>query len=422
MNAPTTTAARTTMWTRLLDGISRRTGLTASGTVVAVLVVVAWAIGRFIGGRPLYIVSYTLAALLAASYAIGRRPLPVTGERSEGRPRLRAGEIVSMSVRLTSPRRVSTFVLEEQIPPALGEMTPLPVAVLEPGEDIEHSYTLTCKRRGTYEIGPLVVRFGDPFGLTRREMTIVEPVEVLVHPSVEDVTDRPLTRMFEDPPFRPPVSRPWPSGFEFYGMRQYAPGDDVRRVVWRAFARTGQLLVREAEQGITDRVTILLDQDVTNHSKGEVSGSFEAAVRVAASVGVRDLKDGFSIKLEGSQGPLVPPLRGPTAQVPLLDALARVERVKATLSDALTRVIGEGAAGSHLVVITPRLDAVAAARLDLLLQKGTSVLVAALMWGDEAGDTLGRAAALGAQVIEIRPNVPLAVSFRHIVGAGMGAR
>ena len=178
--------------------------------------------------------------------------------------------------------------------------------------------------------------------------------------------------------------------------------------------------MREAEQGITDKVTILLDQDSTHHSKGDVSGSFEAGVKVAASVGARDLKDGFSIRMEGSVGALVPPLRGPSAQIALLDALARVERVKAPLGDALSRVINDGVRGSHLVVITPRLDAVSAARLDLLLQRGTSVLIAALMWGDESPETLGRAAALGAQVIEVRPNVPLAVAFRHMVGAGMG--
>jgi uncharacterized protein (DUF58 family) len=216
------------------------------------------------------------------------------------------------------------------------------------------------------------------------------------------------------------VSRPWPSGFEFYGMRQYSPGDDVRRIVWRAYARTGQLLVREAEQGITDTVTVLLDQDVSFHSKGEVSGSFEAAVKTAASVCARDLRDGFSVFLEGSTERLGA-LRGPTATIPMLDALARVERVKAPLADALSRVVNNGGgANTHLVVVTPRLDAASAARLDLVLQKGTSVLIAALMWGDESAETLARAAALGAQIVEIRPNVPLAVAFRHSVGAGMG--
>ncbi|HVT76769.1 MAG TPA: DUF58 domain-containing protein [Acidimicrobiales bacterium] len=403
------------------ERITQKTGLTSSGLIVAALAVIAWAVARFIGGRPMYIVSYTLVVLLVAAYVIGRRPIPLSAERSESRPRLRVGETLPMSITLRAPRRVSTFVIEETVPEALGEAAPLPVAVIENDEAVEHSYQLTCRRRGLYELGPLVARYGDPFGLTRRELTLVEPVEVLVHPAVEDVNDRPLTRMFEDPPFRPPVSKPWPSGFEFYGMRQYSPGDDVRRIVWRAFARTGQLLVREAEQGITDKVTILLDQDVTYHSRGEVSGSFEAGVKAAASLGVRDLKDGFSVYLEGSQDRLVVPLRGPTAQIALLDALARVERVKAPLSDALSRVINNGGGGStHLVVITPRLDAASAARLDLVLQRGTSVLIAALMWGDESAETLARASALGAQVVEIRPNVPLAVAFRHSVGAGLG--
>ena len=418
----TTSTSRSAGLNRFIEQVTKRTGLTSSGLVVVALAVGAWGLAKFIGGRPLYIVSYTFALLLAASFVIGRRPLPIEGERSESRPRLRAGEIISMSVRLTSRRRVSTFVLEEQVPSALGDTSPLPVAVLEAGEEVEHTYRLTCRRRGLYHLGPLIVRYGDPFGLTRRELTLVEPVEVLVHPAVEEVTDRPLTRMFEDPPFRPPVSKPWPSGFEFYGMRRYAPGDDVRRVVWRAYARTGQLLVREAEQGITDKVTILLDQDISYHSRGEVSGSFEAAVRVAASVGVRNLRDGFNVLLEGSQARLVPPLRGPSASMAMLDSLARVERVKAPLGDALSRVVGDGARNTHLVVITPRLDAASAARLDLLLQRGTSVLVAALLWGEESSETLGRAAGLGAQVIEVRPNVPLAVSFRHMVGAGMGGQ
>ena len=406
---------------QLRETITQKTGLTSSGLIVAAMAVIAWGMARFIGGRPLFIVSYTLMVLLAASYVIGRRPVPLVAVRSESRPRLRVGETLPMSITLTTPRRVSTFVIEETVPTALGEADPLPVAVIEAGDEVDHEYRLTCRRRGLYQLGPLVVRYGDPFGLTRREMTLVEPVEVLVHPAVEDVADRPLTRMFEDPPFRPPVSRPWPSGFEFYGMRRYTPGDDVRRIVWRAYARTGELLVREAEQGITDKVTILLDQDITFHSRGEVSGSFEAAVKTAASVGARDLRDGFSVILEGSTDRLVVPLRGPTSQIAMLDALARVERVKAPLADALSRVLNSGGGGNtHLVVITPRLDATSAARLDLVLQRGTSVLIAALMWGDESAETLARASALGAQVVEIRPNTPLASAFRHSVGAGMG--
>src|SRR5258706_12842885 len=101
---------------KLRDAVVQRTGLTSSGLIVAGLVVVAWGVARFIGGRPLYIVSYTLLVLLIASYVIGRRPLPLVGERSESRPRLRVGETLPMTVKLTAPRRVSTFIIEETVP------------------------------------------------------------------------------------------------------------------------------------------------------------------------------------------------------------------------------------------------------------------------------------------------------------------
>jgi uncharacterized protein (DUF58 family) len=398
----------------------RLTGLTATGIGLVATAVAAWALARFIGGRPLYLVAYGLVAVLVVAYVMGRRSPELVGDRSGSRPRLAEGERLAMEVTLTATRRLSTFLLEERVPPALGDGTVLAVPAIEPGEDLLHTYELSCRRRGVYEIGPLVVRYGDPLGLTRREAVVAETTEVLVHPGVEEVDARVLARMFEDPPQRPPFSRPWPSGLEFYGMRAYQPGDDVRRVVWRAYARTGQLLVREAEQGITDKVVMLLDQDASSHNRGEVSASFEAAVKVAASIGVRHLKDGFSLKVEGSAGPLTSPLRGGPSRMALLDALARVERVDAPITDAVSRLLSGGNAGSHIVIVTPRLTPDAVARLDLLLRRGSSVLVVGLLYGDALPDTLARATARGCQVVEVRPRVPLSVAFRREVGAGAG--
>src|SRR3954451_5051645 len=81
-------------------------------------------------------------------------------------------------------------------------------------------------------------------------------------------------------------------------MRPYVPGDDVRNIVWRAFARTRELLVREAEQGISDKVIVLLDDDRRHHSSGLVSESFEEGVRAAASIGVHHLNAGYAVSLE----------------------------------------------------------------------------------------------------------------------------
>jgi uncharacterized protein (DUF58 family) len=404
--------------TRLRDQVTRATGLTPAGFILVAVAVAAWTLGYIVGGRPLYVLAYGAVVVLVGSWIFGRRPLPLEGQRSDARPRLREGEQLEMEVSLTATRRLATFILEERVPATLGQNARLPVASLEPGETAAQAYTLDCWRRGVYTLGPLSARWGDPFGLTEREHVLAEPFELLVHPAVEPVTDRPLTRLWEDPPVRPPVSKPWPSGMEFYGMRKYEPGDDIRKVVWRVFGRTGQLMVRESEQGITDKMVIVLDQDRRRHSEGAYSESFEAAIKVAASLGIHHLREGYSVTLEGNERRLVGPLRGGPARMPFLDELARVDMVRAPLPNALLRLIADPRRDTHVIVVTPWLDADAVARLQLLLDRGIYVMVVAVLWDELAAETLAKASAMGAQVVEIRPGTPLAVAFRREVGAG----
>jgi uncharacterized protein (DUF58 family) len=405
-------------FTRLRDRVTAATGVTASGFALLAISVAFWLLARFVGGKPLYLGSYLMLGVGIISWCIGRRPLPLEGKRSDSRPRLAEGETIAMQVSLTAKRRLSTFILEEDVPELLGMPARVPIATLDGGDSVEHNYKLTPHHRGVYKLGPLMAKWGDPFGFTERRLLLAEPFELLVHPSVEPVQDRPLTRMFEDPPIRPPVSKPWPSGMEFYGMRDYTPGDDLRRIVWRAFARTGRILVRESEQGITDKITLVVDTDRRHHSPGAVSDSFEAGIKAAASLGVRHLREGYSVTLEKNERRAVPPLRGGNSQMLYLDALARMELGPETITDPIMRLVSDPSRDNHVVIITPYLDREAASRLKLLLDRGASVLVAVLLWDEDDQDTLGTAAALGCQVVEIRPNVPLAVSFRREVGAG----
>ena len=182
----------------------------------------------------------------------------------------------------------------------------------------------------------------DPFGLTRRRTELLPAERVVVHPATEAVHDRPLTRQWEDPPTRPPDSKPWPSGFEFYGMRDYVRGDEMRRVVWRAVARTGRLLIRESEQGITDRVVIALDTDRRVHSPGDPSDTFEAAVKTVASLGARHLRDGFSVTLLTNDGVIGRARRGESGRIPMMDDLAAVRRNGQPLSAAVDQLLRAG--------------------------------------------------------------------------------
>jgi uncharacterized protein (DUF58 family) len=327
---------------------------------------------------------------------------------------------MDVEVALQAKRRISTFILEERVPEQLGTTVRLPVVSLPGGKGVSHRYSLRCQRRGVYNVGPLVAVAGDPLGLSRRETVVAEPFELLVHPSYEVVSDRPLTRQFEDPPIRPPVSKPWPSGLEFYGMREYVPGDDLRRIVWRATARTGKVMVREAEQGITDHITVMIDTDRGSHSRdGEgYSESFETGIRAAASLGVVHLREGYELRIETNGGPLTRPLRGAGSQLLLLDGLARLQMSREPVSNMIMRLLATHRRDAHNVLITPRLAEKEAAQLRLLLQTGVSVLVIALLWDEESSSTLSVAAGLGCQVAGVHPGEDLAKALAYEIGAG----
>jgi uncharacterized protein (DUF58 family) len=397
----------------------RVVGITLYGLIAFVGFVGLWIIARVVAGKSMYVFAYGLLLLLVLSFFISPK-LRLTGERAGLFPRATQGDRLEVNLKLQAKRRASTFILEERVPDRLGSTVKVPITKLPSGQEITHSYSIRCTRRGVYQVGPLVAVASDPLGLRQRETVVAEPFELLVHPRVELVSDRPLTRAFEDPPMRPPVSKPWPSGLEFYGMREYVPGDDLRRIVWRASARTGKIMVREAEQGITDRITIILDTDRGSHSRdGEgLSESFEMGIRAAASLGVRHLREGYQVKVETNAGPLTRTLQGADKQLLLLDGLSRLEMAREPLESVIKRLLSSGQRDAHNILITPRLGPTEAARLQLLLKTGVSILVVALLWDEENADTVGVAASLGCQAVSVRPGQDLASALFSEIGAG----
>lgn len=412
--------AQSRSWSRrAMDRITDVTGFTSSGLILIAVALLSWAVGYYVGGRPLFLMAYGAAGVLIVSWCYGRRTPDLTGQRSEVQARVREGQSITVDVSLTAGRRMSTLILEERLPPVLGVSPRISIAELVEGDSAGNTYQLTCSRRGVYTIGPLVVRWGDPFGLTQRKRTVCDEFEMYVHPRVEPASDRPTARLWEDPPQRPPLSRPWPSGLDFYGMRAYSPGDDVRNIVWRAYARTGSLLVREAEQGVTDKLRLLVDQDVSAHSRGAVSESFETAMRVAASIGMHHLRAGYTVTTEGNKEQIARPLRGVTRDaVVLLDALAALNPVRGSLLDLIARVEMTISPDVEVIIVTPRLTLDAILRLRLLIDRGVSVKVIALLWDDEALDHLGQAAALGVKLVEVAPTTNLTMALRHEIGGG----
>jgi uncharacterized protein (DUF58 family) len=401
----------------LLSAVERATGITPSGLAVVGIAAVMLVLSRVLVSRGMAMLAYGLLMVLLLAWTLGRRKLAIDAERSELPSRVPAKRIIDAQLMLTARRRVSGIIVEENLDEQLGQPVRVAVPVLPSGQQVAHAYQFVPQYRGIYHVGPLFAEFSDPFGLTKRRQEICPKSKIIVHPRIEPVMDRISSREFEDPPMRPPISRPWPTGFEFYGMRDYMDGDDPRRIVWRALAQYDKYLVREAEQGITDRVNIYLDSDSEYHASGHPSETFESAVNIAASLGVRHLADGFSVSLDVNSGRLAKNFRGSGKRIPLMDVLAEVKPESDQLQSALDRLFSDPQRNAHNILITPHLTQASAARLRLLLQRGGSLILVLVINDDTDPMTLHRAGSLRCNVIEAGPHVPLQAVFQHVISA-----
>jgi uncharacterized protein (DUF58 family) len=167
----------------------------------------------------------------------------------------------------------------------------LSVAPLRPRHDAVAAYRLPSERRGHVQIGPMRMERRDPFGLAARRSTIAGVTEVLVYPRWQllDFPDRwngagPLSQLMR----RRMLAR---NTDEFHSLRNYAPGDDLRRVHWKQSARSEDLKIKETDPTAVQRMAVLLDVDASRYD----AQSFEEAVSAAASFALSADRAGFKV-------------------------------------------------------------------------------------------------------------------------------
>lgn len=158
-------------------------------------------------------------------------------------------------------------------------MAPAPVPRLEPGETAAVACSLTPSRRGRLELKSLRLQLAEPLGLSWAAETSGETQSVLI-----------LPRRHPVPRLTPPGTRRYQPGgvagsssvgdsHEFMSLRDYRPGDPMRRIHWRSWAKAGKPVVREDQDEFFTRHALILDT-FTGPEPGE---AFEEAVSAAAS-------------------------------------------------------------------------------------------------------------------------------------------
>src|SRR5262249_41130714 len=96
------------------------------------------------------------------------------------------------------------------------------------------------------------------------------------------------------------------------GVREYRPGDDLRRVHWPATARRGALMVKEVEVDLAPYFTVILDLARRHRAGMGRKSTLEYVLRSAASIIWSATRSGGFVQVAGTGAkPLfVPPGRG----------------------------------------------------------------------------------------------------------------
>jgi uncharacterized protein (DUF58 family) len=145
----------------------------------------------------------------------------------------------------------------------------------------------TPQTRGCWTLDRHAVESHYPLGLSRTRRDVkTPPREVVIYPDFVPLHSLPLEAEAH-PDFEQAISRRRGGRDEFFGIRDYRPGDEARAVHWRASARRSELVVKEYEHAQDRRIWIFLDLARLSHVGSDATSTLEYMVRIAHSVAVK---------------------------------------------------------------------------------------------------------------------------------------
>lgn len=347
-----------------------------------------WLIGGLLGvslllrEAQLFVIAVTLLLVGGVSQLWERYCLHgVAYRRTLGQARAFFGEEVPLTIEITNdkPLPLAWLEVDDTVP---GQGMALQPAHTSPShmptrrlltmllsvrwyERVRRQYRISCQARGIHTFGPAVLRTGDIFGLSSRELDLpredyllvyprVVPLERLGLPASHPFGDVPLQRqwLFEDP-------------MRTIGVREFRPGDSPRRLHWKATARAPaqNLQVKLFEPTTTHRLHVLLNVGTSDQNwswQGYDPEALEAAITIAASVANWGAERGLLVGLSANaklfhsiDAVRILPSRDPRQLMHIFEALARLVPMPSMAPETLVGLEArELAFGTTVVMVT----------------------------------------------------------------------
>jgi uncharacterized protein (DUF58 family) len=337
-----------------LLGLATGEGLLVGlGALVLITWVVAW--------------SWNRASLARVSY-----------ERETEPTRAFIGESIHVRMRISNKKAlpVPWVRVEESFPSGMVEKDQPRMLRVEQGanpitkatslaryERVTWNFDLECRERGLFRFGPARVTSGDVFGFFTSERHQPGQTHVLVYPktfSLPEIGIRPFGETMGGLPFYEDPTR-------LRALRDYTPNDPLRRVDWKATARSHQMKIRVFDPSVTQAIMIVQDARTLGRESGQWGYSpiyLERAVTVAASIARWGLEQRYGVGYAtNSVSPLtdevirVPFSRSPDQLAAMLEALALVGPIsRESIFDFIEQEMHRFPLGAAIVLVTASMN------------------------------------------------------------------
>lgn len=259
-----------------------------------------------------------------------------------------------------------------------------PVPTIPPGEEIEIKISVNPTRRGYVHFQKMSLLRPDPLGLFNAVRVVEQPQSMLVLPKRYAAPRVQLSGRRRYQPGGEGLASSVGDSQEFASLRDYRPGDPMRHIHWRSWARTGKPIVKEFQDEFFDRNALVLDTFAATADR-EI---FEEAVSVAASFACADWGPDSLLDLlfVGPGAEQFTAGRGLADTSNMLEVLACVEPCADQDFDSLGElVIAHAGQLSGIVCVFQQWDRQRRELIGRLQAQAVALLVLVIVAGDEAG-------------------------------------
>ena len=339
-------------------------------------------IGMMISNFQLMIVGLTFISFLAINGWIeGHSDLEIKREVSA--VNVYKGDDINVVLTITnkSYRRTQQLEVFDNVPHEMKMRKGINLMRMNlgPGQSATIRYTVRCPLRGHYTIGPTSIRYRNTFNLFVSETSVGDRSDITVFPQVRDVEEA-LIRSDVPKMYTGATTLKTPGqGMEFYALREYFPGDSFRSINWKAFARTGELMVNEKTRDAVTDVFIILDTRDVARIGTVLKNPLEMGTVAAASIANYFIKrrDSVSLVTYGERMDFLPPETGDKQHYKVLSQLAAVESKGSMPLQAVTNALSPRISRGSPVFIISSLegDGTTLSAIRNLSGKGHEVIV-----------------------------------------------